>query len=158
MKKLLFAVLFMTCVAGKSFCQSSDLLDSASSVKAFQEYLVKNMRYPAVARENDVVGQVLVVIMVGDDKSISDIKMLKTFANSVSLEKELFRCIKSFKGVLNVKPGEYIGSVSFEITDGDGKDSHLFDKMKIPPSPYKSFLFENGVVGFQTMQKHYIVN
>ena len=44
---------------------------------AFYKYLVDNMRYPALARRNNIEGKVLVQFVVGKDGAISDVKVLK---------------------------------------------------------------------------------
>lgn len=44
---------------------------------AFYKYLVDNMKYPALARRNNIEGKVLVQFVVGKDGAISDVKVLK---------------------------------------------------------------------------------
>lgn len=45
--------------------------------QALQEYLYKNIRYPAAARENGIEGTVVLQFVVGSDGSISEIKTLR---------------------------------------------------------------------------------
>ncbi len=45
--------------------------------QALQEYLYKNIRYPAAARENGIEGTVVLQFVVGSDGAISEIKVLR---------------------------------------------------------------------------------
>ena len=59
---------------------------------ALYEYLSNNLHYPAVARENEVQGRVIVIFTVEKDGSLSNI----TLARSVDpmLDKEALRLVR----------------------------------------------------------------
>ena len=43
----------------------------------FSAYLAKNMKYPAVAQENNIQGRVIVKFVVNPDGSISDVTVVR---------------------------------------------------------------------------------
>ena len=59
---------------------------------ALYEYLNNNLRYPSIARENEVQGRVIVIFTVEKDGSLSNI----TLARSVDpmLDKEAMRLVR----------------------------------------------------------------
>lgn len=58
-------------------------------------YLQKNIRYPAMERENNVTGTVFLTFVVGPEGNISDIKLLRGVSGGPNLETEAIRVIKS---------------------------------------------------------------
>ncbi|RCH54585.1 energy transducer TonB [Mucilaginibacter hurinus] len=59
---------------------------------AFGNYLSKNIRYPAVARENNVQGRVFLQFVVEKDGSLTDIKVLRSLGSGT--DEEAIRVLK----------------------------------------------------------------
>ena len=59
------------------------------------KYLQKNIRYPAMERENNVSGTVFLTFVVGPEGNISDIKVLRGVSGGPNLETEAIRVVKA---------------------------------------------------------------
>ena len=59
------------------------------------KYLQKNINYPAMERENNIVGTVFLTFVVDPEGKISDIKVLRGVSGGPNLEREAIRVIKS---------------------------------------------------------------
>jgi len=73
-------------------------------IEKFYAYLQKNMRYPAVARENNVQGKVFLTFVVEKDGSLTDIKVLRGIGSGC--DEEAVRVIKASP---RWKPGQQNG-------------------------------------------------
>lgn len=73
---------------------------------ALSEFLMKNVKYPADAKEKKIEGRVLVTFMVDTDGSITDIGLLKK--TYPSLDTEAKRVIKAMPKWI---PGKHNGKV-----------------------------------------------
>ena len=71
---------------------------------ALLEYLRKNIKYPAICRENNIQGRVLVTFIVNKDGAIVDPEVVKSV--NPSLDKEALRVISTMP---NWKPGSQRG-------------------------------------------------
>ena len=71
---------------------------------ALLEYLRKNIKYPAICRENNIQGRVLVTFIVNKDGAIVEPEVVKSV--NPSLDKEALRVISSMP---NWKPGSQRG-------------------------------------------------
>ena len=71
---------------------------------ALLEYLRKNIKYPAICRENNIQGRVLVTFIVNKDGAIVEPEVVKSV--NPSLDKEALRVIS---GMPNWKPGSQRG-------------------------------------------------
>jgi periplasmic protein TonB len=86
----------------------------------FYTYLSKNMRYPAVDKENGVQGKVFLQFVVERDGSVTDIKVIRT--PSETLAEEAIRCLKAAPhwkpGIQNGKPvrAQYTVPVNFTLS------------------------------------------
>jgi protein TonB len=73
---------------------------------AFNKYLSKSIRYPAVARENNVQGRVILTFVVERDGSLTDIKVLRGIGSGC--DEEAIRALKSSPkwkpGIQNGRP------------------------------------------------------
>ncbi|RWY52567.1 energy transducer TonB [Mucilaginibacter gilvus] len=73
---------------------------------AFNKYLGKAIRYPAVARENNVQGRVILTFVVERDGSLTDIKVLRGIGSGC--DEEAIRALKSSPkwkpGIQNGRP------------------------------------------------------
>ena len=68
-------------------------------------YIVKNVTYPPLAKENGVEGRVIVQFTVNTDGSVSDVKPIGPRKLGYGLEEEAVRVIKSTSG--HWKPATY---------------------------------------------------
>lgn len=71
---------------------------------ALMEYLRKNIKYPAICRENNIQGRVLVSFVVNKDGSIVDVEVVRGV--NPSLDKEAVRVISQMP---NWTPGRQLG-------------------------------------------------
>ena len=71
---------------------------------ALLEYLRKNIKYPAICRENNIQGRVLVTFIVNKDGAIVEPEVVKSV--NPSLDKEALRVISQMP---NWKPGSQRG-------------------------------------------------
>ena len=71
---------------------------------ALYEYLSKNIKYPAICRENNIQGRVLVTFIVNKDGAIVEPEVVKSV--NPSLDKEALRVISTMP---NWKPGSQRG-------------------------------------------------
>ena len=71
---------------------------------ALLEYLRKNIKYPAICRENNIQGRVLVTFIVNKDGAIVEPEVVKSV--NPSLDKEALRVISTMP---NWKPGSQLG-------------------------------------------------
>ena len=75
-------------------------------LSALHKFIASEVRFPAEARRNNEIGEVIVAFTVGVDGSISGVRVLKSV--SESLDKEAVRVIKQMKywypGKRNGKP------------------------------------------------------
>ncbi len=69
----------------------------ACADKKMLEYIYKNIKYPAMARENGVQGQVVVSFVVNKDGSVTDAKILRD--KGAGLGEEALRIVRSFNSL-----------------------------------------------------------
>ena len=117
--------------------------------KGFIHYLIKNIRYPQLAREKNVQGSVYVQFIVEKDGSLSEIKVLRDPGEGLGAE-----AIRVISGSPKWKPGlqnnvpvrvRYTVPVSFSLVDGmknkadssalftNGGDNHDFKPVETQP-------------------------
>lgn len=141
MKKIfiLFAafVLFSMLPACEAFAQkkTKDKIEQPEypgGLKALHKFIASEVRYPAEARLNNEIGEVLIGFTVGIDGHLTGIRVLKSV--SESLDKEAMRVINKtgywYPGKKNGKPVRFEMSIPinfkvlFEhhkfVDDGDG--------------------------------------
>lgn len=88
---------------------------------AFGKYLSKNIRYPAVARENNVQGRVILTFVVERDGSLTDIKVVRGIGSGC--DEEAVRVLKSSPkwkpGIQNGRPVrvQYSIPVNFALAE-----------------------------------------
>ena len=89
-------------------------------MKAWQEYLLKTLKYPALAKANNIQGRVILSFTVGKDGSIEDIKILRGVGSG--LDEEAVRVIAlSPKWIPGTKDGvpvkvSYTTPINFALT------------------------------------------
>lgn len=86
------------------FMVVEDMPEFPGGTNALLEYLKKNIKYPAICRENNIQGRVLVQFIVNKDGSIVDCEVVKPV--NPSLDKEALRVIS---GMPKWKPGSQRG-------------------------------------------------
>ena len=82
------------------FMVVEDQPEFPGGTKALMEYLKKNIKYPAICRENNIQGKVIVTFVVNKDGTITEPEVVKTV--NPSLDKEALRVISQMP---NWKPG-----------------------------------------------------
>lgn len=88
---------------------------------AFAKYLGKNIRYPAVARENNVQGRVILTFVVERDGSLTDIKVVRGIGSGC--DEEAMRVLKASPkwtpGIQNGRPVrvQYSIPVNFALAE-----------------------------------------
>ncbi|WP_295794983.1 TonB family protein [Mucilaginibacter sp.] len=103
----------------------------------------KTIRYPALAREGNIVGSVVVKFNVNYNHNISDVVVLKGVGNGC--DEEVVRAVKAFTGSVEAKSGNYKMAVSFAL-DGIEAPKPASEKLFKDPS----FAGEVVVVGYPT--------
>ncbi len=87
----------------------------------FGKYLSKNIRYPAVARENNVQGRVIVQFVVERDGSLTDLHVVRSLGSGC--DEEAIRVLKNSPkwtpGIQNGRPvrQQYTVPISFTLQD-----------------------------------------
>ena len=81
-----------------------DAPEFPGGTQALLDYLRKNIKYPAICRENNIQGRVLVSFVVNKDGAIVDPEVVRGV--NPSLDKEALRVIS---GMPNWKPGSQRG-------------------------------------------------
>lgn len=127
----------------------SSISKKDSTINAFKNYLTKKTKYPAVARENDVQGDVAVYFKVGKDKRIGAVKIVK--ALSAECDSAVLLSIRKFPGTLELHSKEYTIGIHYRMQKPDGPpiDSIAPFNQKL----YKRFLFEINIIGYVGIQK-----
>ncbi|MBS7566621.1 energy transducer TonB [Mucilaginibacter sp. Bleaf8] len=95
-------------------------------MEAFYQYLGKNIRYPAPARDKNITGRVIVTFIVEKDGSLSDVKAVRSPDQSLANEaKRVIAASPKWKpGTQNnhVVRVQYTVPVQFSIIKNDGKE------------------------------------
>jgi len=92
---------------------------------AFYKYLGKTIRYPAVARENNTQGRVVVQFVCERDGSLTDIKVVRSIGDGC--DEEAIRVVKNSPkwkpGIQNGRPVRVMYSVpiNFTLSSEDGQ-------------------------------------
>lgn len=95
--------------------------DFPGGLEAFGRYLGKSIRYPAVARENNTQGRVIVQFVVERDGSLTDIKVLRGIGDGC--DEEAVRVLKASPhwspGIQNGRPVRcsYTVPISFTLSE-----------------------------------------
>jgi hypothetical protein len=101
------------------------------------DYIQRHLRYPAVARDNNVYGNILAQFTVNSDHKITDIKIIKGIEQAC--DNELIRTLKSYKGNVDKHAGDYLFITAFHIIR-DNKANNS-DSEPIDPQLYKKTNF-----------------
>lgn len=105
-----------TSMADKVFDKVDEMPSFPDGQGAMMEFLSKNIKYPVVAEENGIQGQVLVKIVVKKDGTINSPKVIKSV--DPSLDKEAIRVVKTMpKWIPGKQKGEPVNvSVTVPVT------------------------------------------
>lgn len=94
-------------------------------IEAFYAYLEANIQYPAVARENNVQGKVIIVFVIDTDGSVTEVKVLQGIGSGC--DEEAARVIKlSPKWTPGMQNGRAVRQqftipISFTLTNSDSQ-------------------------------------
>jgi len=95
----------------------------AGGMAAFYKYLGNNIRYPAVAKENNVQGKVFMQFVVERDGSLTDVKVIRGIGSGC--DEEAIRVLKNAPrwkaGIQNGRPVrvQYNVPISFTLQQED---------------------------------------
>jgi len=102
----------------KIFTSVEKVPEFPGGLEAFGRYLSKNIRYPAVARENNTQGRVIVSFVCERDGSLTDVKVIRGIGDGC--DEEAVRVIKSSPhwrpGIQNGRPVRVLYSVPISFT------------------------------------------
>lgn len=93
----------------------------------FYKFLEKNLRYPALARQNEIQGRVIVQMTVEKDGSLSDVRVVRGIGGGC--DEEAVRLIKLSApwkpGIQNGRPVrvQYMKPISFSLDDAGSTDN-----------------------------------
>jgi TonB family protein len=108
---------------GPVFSSVEQVPEFPGGVTAFGQYLGRNIRYPALARENKTQGRVIVTFIVEKDGSLTDVHVARGIGDGA--DEEAVRVInlspKWKPGIQNGKPVRVSYSVPIAFTIDDGK-------------------------------------
>lgn len=100
------------------FTSVEQVPEFAGGLEKFGAYLSKNIRYPAVARENNVQGRVICTFVVERDGSLTDIKVVRGIGSGC--DEEAIRVLKNSPkwkpGIQNGRPVRVQYSVPISFT------------------------------------------
>jgi len=131
---------------------SQDVINVAdTSILSFKTYLEKNIRYPAIAAENDVKGQMLITFKLNNDKKITDVQFVIPLM--AECDSAVIKAIRKYSQTLLLPPDEYTIGLHYILSVEGKPDSPVipFDKKL-----YRNFLFEISMRHFLMKQKVYI--
>jgi len=83
------------------------------SFSALDKYIAKYVRYPAVARNNKVMGSVIAQFDLNADHKITNVSMIKGIGSSC--DEEATRVLNNFSDQIEAKPGTYKMAITFAI-------------------------------------------
>ncbi len=126
-------------------------------IKAWGEYVIKNLKYPAEARNNNVQGRVIVSFTVDKDGSIQDIRVLRGIGSGA--DEEAVRVVaqspKWIPGTINGQPARvaYTMPINFGSASAPVQEIHVvatpvasdikdFSKIEVLPE------FAGGMAGW----------
>ena len=102
----------------KIFTSVEQVPEFPGGLDAFARYLSKNIRYPAVARENNTQGRVIVSFVCEKDGSLTDVKVARGIGDGC--DEEAVRVIKASPhwkpGIQNGRPVRVAYSVPINFT------------------------------------------
>lgn len=90
--------------AGKIFTYVEEQPTFPGGESAMYEYLQRNIKYPALARENGITGRVFITFVVGSDGQIRDVKILRGIG--AGCDEEALRVVRNMPPW---KPGKQNG-------------------------------------------------
>ena len=132
-------------------CHAQSVSSADSTVQNFKKYLSKNIRYLAVARENDVKGTVVLTIKINADKKVGDIEILKHL--TVEMDSEIIKKIRNYNKLIALPEAKYTIGLKFFMKRDSG-----YDKIKpIDTSSYNNYLFDIDFIGYSAIRKTTIV-
>ena len=83
---------------------------------AFKKHLMRNLKYPAFARQNDVTGFVVANVMI-KDKKISSVSIRKGVQRDI--DDEVIRSLSLYKDDFEAPDDTYLISISFNLVGSD---------------------------------------
>src|ERR1700749_3650670 len=119
-------VSLLFCLSVKA--QSSAIADSI--VKSLKIYLSKNIRYPAVAAENEIQGQLIVSFRLNNESRIDEVQVIKPLF--AACDSAVIQALRKYPEKMGIVPDTYTFGVQF-ILEQQGRPAAKvipFDKSR----------------------------
>ncbi|MDB5128281.1 energy transducer TonB, partial [Mucilaginibacter sp.] len=81
------------------------------------KYVLKHARYPAIARDNNVNGHILLSLVINKDHKVTDVKVEKGIG--YRCDEEAARALSTYTNTINKAPGKYKMVVTFMLVNND---------------------------------------
>ncbi len=148
MKRLGLCLFFLFVIITKGLCQT--IINDPALVDELSNKLGKKLRYPPMARDSLVTGQVLVAFDITRQGFLNNFVVVKNLKYGCDVEiKRALTIVAPFA----VKPGHYSGLVDFEMMDGDGYVHDSAENISTHPLlDTKKYLFAIQVCGFEKIK------
>ncbi|OCX53065.1 hypothetical protein BEL04_01750 [Mucilaginibacter sp. PPCGB 2223] len=132
----------------KSFAQTDNLMKD-DSLKSFCRYLMKNIRYPAVAKENNFQGKEIISLTL-TQQSITNIKVVRSLLPQC--DTEVVRKLENYNNTLHptikLMPGKYTLVIHFELGDDENLNISGFPNKLIAGN-----IIDMGIVGYSVVKR-----
>jgi TonB family protein len=119
---LMFLLSFILLAAGgKAFSQTSSGQPKSlrDTFRNLVTYISRTVRYPKEARENNIMGNVIVQFNLDTNRKITNIIVLKGIGgdDSYGCDEEVVRTLKSYRQPVDALPGAYKLMATFYLGD-----------------------------------------
>jgi hypothetical protein len=136
-----------------SFAQATSLMKD-DSLRNFCRYLMKNIRYPAIAKENNIQGKEIISLTI-TQQSVTDIKVVRSLV--AQCDTEVVRKLKNYNNNLHpaikLIPGKYTLVIHFALDDNDDLNLSSFPNKLIAGN-----VIDMGVIGYAEVKHQSSVN
>ena len=149
--KALYLAISVLLFCTKGYSQSA-IVKGDSTVDAFKYYLIRHTRYPIIALENDVQGDMMIEFKLGNDEKISDARIVKSLSREC--DSMALLSIRKYAGILQLPSKEYAIGLHYFVIQGETIHS---DPVPFNPNLYKNFLFETNITFVVVPRKKEIV-
>ncbi|WP_448698394.1 energy transducer TonB [Mucilaginibacter sp. AW1-3] len=134
------------------FAQTTNSIKD-DSLKNFCRYLMKNIHYPAVAKENNIQGKEIISITI-TRQSITDIKVVRSLTAQCDTEvvRKLENFNKSLHPAIELIPGKYTLVIHFALDYNDG-----LNLSSVPNKLISDNVIDMGIISYAEV-KHQSLN
>jgi len=123
-----------------------------STTEAFKTYLEKNIRFPAVSRENYVQGKMVIGFTLNDAQKISNVYFVKHLDSDC--DSAVVAAVRAYTKQIKLPAASYAIGLQFMILEHGETDDKI---VPFNTNLYKNFLFELHIKGYIVAKKATIV-